>query len=379
MTRSSRTVLLTGVTGFIGGAIAVELLTTTDVELLCLVRETEGMSAEARVEAALRASAAMYGSELDDEQLRRCHPLAGDITEPFAGVRPDQIPALESVWHAAASLAFEDERAEEITRHNVAGTRHVTELAAAAGCREFNYVSTAYVAGDRRGPIAEEEVPAAAEARANNHYERTKIQAERVVADAGFDVTRIFRPSIVIGHSETLQATTFSGLYGFVRSLQRARELVRQSLGDLLKYRPLRLLADGATPVNLVPVDYVAGAAVRIAESGAEGVFHLANSTPPRLEDCWAGAAHVLGMVHPLFVTNSDEFTLIDEKVDERMGFYGSYMADEKHFSTARVEEVLGDGAMTCPLPPEAMARYVGWYLAHRDEQQQVAAAEGVA
>jgi thioester reductase-like protein len=378
MKRPSRTVLLTGVTGFIGGAIAIELLSTTDVEILCLVREAEGVPPDARLEAALRASAEMYGLEIADGELGRCHPLVGDITEPFAGVREEAVAPLASVWHVAASLAFEDERADEITRHNVGGTQNVVDLAAAAGCKEFNYVSTAYVAGDRRGAIAEENVSADAETAANNHYERTKMQAERVVVGAGFEVTRIFRPSIVIGHSETLQATTFSGLYGFVRSLQRARELVRLSLGDLLKYRPLRLLADGDTPVNLIPVDYVARAAVGISESGGKGVFHLANSTPPRLSDCWTGAADVLGMVQPLFVTDTDEFTLIDQKVDEKMVFYGSYMADEKYFSTSHVEDILGDGAMACALPPETMARHVDWYLTHCSDKRRIAAGEGV-
>jgi thioester reductase-like protein len=376
MKRAPRTVLLTGATGFLGGAIAIELLATTDVEILCLVRENTSTPAGARVEAALRASALMYGMEIADEQLRRCQPVVGDITEPFAGVPSQAIPPLASVWHVAASLAFEDERADEISRHNVEGTQNVVDLARAAGCGEFNYVSTAYVAGRRRGLIAEENIPADAEETANNHYERTKMQAERIVAGAGFKVTRIFRPSIVIGHSGTLQATTFSGLYGFVRSLQRARELVRLSLGDLLKYRPLRLLADGDTPVNFVPIDYVARAAVGISESGAEGVFHLANSTPPRLADCWVSAVEVLGMVQPLFVTNTDEFTLIDQKVDDKMTFYRSYMVDEKYFSTSRVEEVLGDGAMACSLTPESMASYIGWYLTHCSEKQQLAAAE---
>lgn len=375
--RSARTVLLTGVTGFIGGAIAIELMSKTDVEVLCLVREAGGMSIDDRLESALRASAAMYGVAIGDDQLRRFRPLAGDITEPFAGVDPDALPPLASVWHVAASLAFEDERAEEISRHNFGGTQHVVDLAKAAGCGEFNYVSTAYVAGARRGAIAEEYLAADAEGAANNHYERSKMQAERVVAGAGFEITRIFRPSVVIGHSETLQATTFSGLYGFVRNLQRAREMVRESLGDLLRYRPLRLLADGDTPVNFVPVDYVARAAVVISESGEEGVFHLANSTPPRLEECWRSTADVLGMVRPLFVTDADEFTLIDQKVDDNMAFYRSYMTDEKYFSTARAESVLGEGAMACPLPPESMARYVGWYLDQRGEKERLATARG--
>ncbi len=359
-----RTVLLTGVTGLVGGALALELLRHTDAHLLCVVRPRGERSAAQRLTEALHASSQAYGQILSADDLARCRAIAGDITAPALGVDPGEIERVDEVWHVAASLAFEDERAEEISLHNVAGTEHMLDVARELSCRAFNYVSTAYVAGTARGRILETPVPI--DSPVNNHYERTKLAAERLVLGADFETVRVFRPSIVIGHSATYGATTFTGLYGFVRGLQRARDTVRESLGDLLRFRPLRLLADGGTPVNFIPVDVVARAAVAISiRSTDSAIYHLTNPTPPRLIDCWHGATEVLGMQRPIFVSDRREFTLIDEKVDERMTFYRSYMNDEKYFDMSNVQAVLGPDALTCDLAAHEIVRYVGWYVQH--------------
>jgi thioester reductase-like protein len=364
MYNSNGAMLLTGVTGFVGGAIALEILRNTDADLICLVRPRSETSPEMRLLQALHASANMYGITLSESQIARCRAIPGDITLPFGGVEPHQLTNITELWHVAASLAFEEERSVEISLHNEHGTKNIVDLARKTDCQTFNYVSTAYVAGDRRGLISEEAVPESSIP--NNHYERSKIAAERIVEDAGFDVTRIFRPSIVIGHSETHVATTFSGLYGFVRGLQRARDEVFASLGDLLKFRPLRLLADGDTPVNFIPVDYVARAAVNIAaQVNDSSIYHLTNSSPPKLADCWASATHVLNMMRPLFVDDPGEFTLIDQEVDAQIDFYRPYMNDNKCFGMSNTESVLGHDALRCPLSADDMAEYVGWYVQH--------------
>lgn len=362
MSSPARTVLLTGVTGLVGGAIALELLRSTDSNLLCVIRPQGAASPNERLIESLQNSARAYGDELDDRQLIRCRAVAGDITEAAAGVDPSELGPIDETWHVAASLAFEEERAREITLHNVVGTENVLNLARTFGCTKFNHVSTAYVAGSARGHIREDPVPDTAVP--NNHYERTKTQAERLVLDAGFQTTRIFRPSIVIGHSKTYGAVTFSGLYGFVRGIQRARDNVRSSLGDLLRYRPLRLLADGDTPVNFIPVDYVACAAVTISEkSQKDAIYHLTNHTPPRLADTLKGITEVLNIQQPFFVCDSAEFTLIDEKVDDEMTFYRSYINDEKYFDATNVQQILGQDALSCDLPADEIARYVEWYV----------------
>lgn len=365
MVNTSRRVMLTGVTGLIGGALALELLKETDVQLVCLVRATAERSAQQRLADALHNSAKAYGLTVGAADLDRCIAVAGDITAPLAGVAVDDIDGVDEVWHSAASLAFEEDRVEQIEAQNVRGTENMLALAHRLGARTFNYISTAYVAGAIDGIIAEARVSDAVTT--NNAYERSKIAAENIVLDSDFGTVRVFRPSIVIGHSRTYGATTFSGLYGFVRGLQRARNQVRASLGDLLQYRPLRLLASGSTPVNFIPVDYVARAAVAIAEtSAASEIYHLANSAPPLLASVWDGAAGILDMQYPIFTDDRAEFTLIDEKVDEQMDFYRSYMNDEKYFSVSNVEKLLGENAMRCELSADELGKYVAWYLEYR-------------
>lgn len=363
MSKHKDAALLTGVTGFIGGALAIELLNRTDIDLVCIVRARNSQSASVRLVESLRSAAELYGTTLTELQTRRCRAIPGDITLPFGGVDTDALPPnISTCWHAAASLAFEDSRSEEISLHNVQGTLNIVELGRKLGCSSFNHISTAYVAGSQRGIIPESAVVAGTIP--NNHYERSKIAAERIVQDAALETVRIFRPSVVIGHSKTHKTTSFNGLYGFVRGLQRARNLVRNSLGDLLRFRPLRLLADGSTPVNFIPIDYVAANAVKIALSTTTtDIYHLSNKTPPKLAECWGSATEVLGMVPPLFVDDPAEFTLIDQKVDDQMQFYRCYMNDEKRFSVTNSELVLGPDALTCPLNEQDIGRYVGWYL----------------
>jgi nucleoside-diphosphate-sugar epimerase len=55
---------------------------------------------------------------------------------------------------------------------------------------------------------------------ANNPYDQSKMQAEALVHQSQDLRARIFRPSIVIGHSITREvALGFSGSYGFMRRI----------------------------------------------------------------------------------------------------------------------------------------------------------------
>lgn len=330
-----------------------------------MIRPAADRSAAQRLRTALEQAAEAFDTTLTEADFARCAAVSGDITQPGCGVTASAVDAahdVTTVWHSAASLAFEADRADEIALHNVEGTRNVLRLAEELGATSFNHISTAYVAGSRRGSILEEPVPETVEP--NNEYERTKIVAENLVLRAGFQTTRIFRPTIVIGHSGTRAATTFSGLYGFVRGIQRARDTVREQLGDLLKYRPLRLMANGDTPVNLIPVDVVAATAVAIAsKSESSGIYHLANSRPALLSSMWKSAADTLAMKYPIFVDSPDEFTLIDEKVDGHMNFFRSYINDEKYFSVQNVEDILGKGVLAVDMPADEIGKYVEWFV----------------
>ena len=115
--------------------------------------------------------------------------VAGDLTAPRLGLgeRHEPLAArVGSVIHSAASVAF-DLPLEEARAINVEGTRRVLDFAGAVpGLQRVTYVSTAYVAGDRRGTAYEDDRETGA---FRNAYERSKHEAEALVrsSDAAVD------------------------------------------------------------------------------------------------------------------------------------------------------------------------------------------------
>ena len=107
---------------------------------------------------------------------------------------------------------------------NVEGTGNVLELC--EGCSELerlNYVSTAYVAGERTGVVYEHEL--ALGQGFKNHYESTKFQAEVWVREALDRVpTTIYRPAIVVGDSKTGETQKFDGPYYMLRTISVSME-----------------------------------------------------------------------------------------------------------------------------------------------------------
>lgn len=352
--------LITGATGFVGGAIALELLATTTSDLVCVVRARGEGSPQDRVRRSLTEAARAY--ELDaliPEVLARTRAVTGDIT----GALPSRAETgrVHAVWHCAASLRFEDRHADSIERHNVHGTRAVLDLARELGAAEFNHVSTAYVAGSAVGGIAEgpgdDGVPV------HNHYERTKRHAEGLVLAAPGLRARVLRPSVVIGHSRTHAVTSFSGMYGFLRELQLFRCQVRQRLGDLLELRPVRILADPEVRINLIPVDEVARQAVAISRSDSTAShFHLTNPSPPRLGDAMSLAFDLLHLRHPRFAASRYDLNAIDQLLSDRIPFYGSYMTGHKAFDRTNTDAALGGRWAGASLTGDALRPYLQWW-----------------
>lgn len=363
--------LVTGATGFVGGALALELLARTDADLLCLTRPRAGRKPVDRLRASLIGAANAYGvPELSTEIRGRCLALAGDLAEPECGLA--SLPgAVDQVWHAAGSLSFSDDRADKIYLHNVTATAHILELARRLSARCFSHVSTAYVSGRRTGVI--EAAPVTDDSLANNYYERSKIAAENIVLTraADIDCVRIFRPSIVIGHSKTYAATKFNGLYGFIRGLMQVRSAVKPVLGDYLAFRPLRLRGDVDALMNFVPVDRVAGAAVSVglAEDNP-GIYHLANSEQAALGPSFAVLAERLNMIAPRFVSDEGEFSLIDERVDQRLAFYHPYMTGARYFDLASTCKTTGTSVLDYPLSSDVLGSFIDWYLTRQSRKR---------
>lgn len=356
-TSVSETHLVTGATGFVGGALVLELLRRTRHDVVVLVRPTPSQTAPARFHDTIARAARLYGDEHLLAELDRCRVVEGDVTTSGCGVLDALDGSVEQVWHAAASLQFEDRHREGIRATNVDGTRHVVELAERLGASTFNYVSTAYVAGRATGVIPERRDP---EADTNNHYERSKIDAEALVAAAPMRV-RILRPSIVVGHSRTLAATSFSGYYGFIRQLVQFRGVLERTQRGLLERTPLRLRVDPDALLDMIPIDVVAREAVAICtRHDTEGVFHLTNPAAGTVGDAIRTVFELLSLHEPIFVSTRDELSWLDEQLDKRLEFYSSYIVGAKEFARDRTAAALPEPTLHAPVPVAALGR---WYL----------------
>jgi nucleoside-diphosphate-sugar epimerase len=245
----------------------------------------------------------------------------------------------------------------------------VLALATSLGAETFNYVSTAYVSGRKTGVIPEHAV---ADVEPNNCYEASKQKAERLVLATRGPCIRVLRPSVVVGHSRTLAATTFSGYYGFIRQLVQFRGMVERVQKGLLERTPVKLRLDPDGPINVVPVDTVAREAVAIAASASsEGVYHLTHPSPPQIGMATRTVFAMLGLHEPIFVRDTSELGWLDQRLDERMEFYRSYNTSDRRFDRSRADTALGakrrPHAEYGSADLEALGR---WYLARLEQER---------
>jgi len=252
--------LLTGATGFVGMEVLARVLERSDRHVVALIRAEDDDRAAERLAATLETSCGEAGAYAD-----RVTAVAGDITAPRLGLGARWEPLAERVGaivHGAASVAF-DLSLEESRRINVDGTRQMLDFAAACPDLErFTYVSTAYVAGDRRGTVYEDDPGGGG--RFRNAYERTKHEAERLVAARGDEIeVTIVRPSIIVGDQRTGWTAAFNVLYAPLRAFE----------AGIIPVVPARK----RSPVDVVPVDYVADAVHALAEApeAAGQTFHI--------------------------------------------------------------------------------------------------------
>ncbi|TDC71438.1 HAD-IB family hydrolase [Actinomadura sp. GC306] len=159
---AGRTVLLTGVTGFIGQALLERLLSGhPETRVVTLLRERPGVPAEQRLdELVAKPVFAPWRERVGEDAAReivrdRVRVVPADITESVPEL-PDDVDA---VIHGASIVSF-DPPIDEAFATNVVGTVDLYEAVRRAGERSGRtphivHVSTAYVAGSRKGIVPE--------------------------------------------------------------------------------------------------------------------------------------------------------------------------------------------------------------------------------
>ncbi len=277
-----RTIFLTGFPGFIAARLVAHLA-ETDTQFFLLVQTAFIEKAMQEIE----RIAAENNIPLENFAL-----VEGDITFENLGINEKDLAIVRAettdVYHLAAAydLAVEKNLAFQV---NVEGTRNVNEFVKQLpNLRRYNYVSTCYVAGRRTGEILETELEHDAGFR--NFYEETKYLAELEVEGLKdeFPVT-IFRPSVVVGDSETGETAKYDGIYSLIHYLRKAPNLLR-----------FVNVGNSAVKLNLVPVDFVVeGIAALAADEKAVGkTIALADPNPLTTEQLFDQIAEALTNKH---------------------------------------------------------------------------------
>jgi thioester reductase-like protein len=350
-----RVIFVTGYPGFIGRRLVRGLL-DADHEARVVALVEQDQLPHAQEDAAAIAPG-------------RIEVLPGDISQRDLGIGQDQHERLASetteVFHLAAiyNLAVPLEVAQRV---NVDGTGNMLELC--ARCEQLarlNYVSTAYVAGDRKGVVYEHEL--ALGQGFKNHYESTKFQAELWVQIRMREIpTTIYRPAIVVGDSHTGETEKFDGPYYILRTIARAVE----------RGGPIPHIGSDRSPFNVVPVDFIIASLIAASSDAAAlgETLHLVDPEPISSAELgrllslqYAGREPTLRVPGPA-LEQSLRFRRVRDYFSGAPRESIRYLNHPVRFDTRMAGDLLERHGMRCPRFEEYAANIVGFFGEHEGD-----------
>jgi len=299
------TVLLTGVTGYLGAFLLKSILEASSAKVVCLVRFSNP-SGRGRGEGMSRLRKNLIDLGIwEDYILDRVEVLPGNLGSRRFGLSQDEYEQLASrvdvIVHAGATVNLSYPYAA-MRSANVAGTREIIRLAGKNGAT-LHHISTNGVLPASTEGWSEETTLDVDEVvkKLMDGYGQTKWVAEKLVQEAGARglPVRIYRPGTISGHTTLGSTNTFDLLTAlFVESLQ-------------LGYAPN---VEGWI-AEMTPVDIVSQSIITLAnhEDTNQVVFHVGEPKPPTAQEVFDSFGE-LG--YPTKRVSWDEWvTLWNEKI----------------------------------------------------------------
>jgi nucleoside-diphosphate-sugar epimerase len=364
---SKQTILITGGTGFLGGHLVARFLAEGH-RVVVPARSRNGLSADQRMTRLLDWLDVLHN------QRSLLEVVEADLERPHLGLDHHQAAdvrrRVDEVIHCASETSFASGKAEQIRRVNVQGVEHLLDLLSGGCCRRLHLISTAYVAGKRKGvcPESFEETTAF-----HNAYEQSKHMAEQIAASrcaaSGIPLT-VVRPSIVYGDSQTGRTLAFNALYYPVRTIhyfcklyredilehggERARALGIHLEPDGTLHLPIRVNGAGGNGVNLIPVDHFLQAFLAIRNAPfPDGVFHIVNPHNTSI-------AEIVAFTRRLFHLTGVEVASAENHAsrprhglellfDRHIQAYGAYIRDARIFDRTQSDVLLRQAGVACP------------------------------
>lgn len=302
--------------------------------------------------------------------------VTGTLTEKNLGIDAKTLEQLKgevtNFYHLAAIYDLNASEEAQIAV-NVEGTRNAIQAAEAMGAKCFNHVSSIAAAGLYKGIFREDMFEEAI--KLDNPYLKTKHESEKLVREACSIPYRIYRPGMVVGHSETGEIDKIDGPYYFFKMLQKIR-------GALPQWFPTIGIEGGR--LNIVPVDFVADAIDYISHVEGEdgGCFHLTDPDPYKVGEIiniFAEAGHaprmamridsrMFGFVPPMIRNGLKNMPPVKRITSALLNDFGipssalEFINYPTRFDSRETERVLKESGISVPrLPDYAPAIWDFW------------------
>ena len=260
---TSKDVLLTGATGFVGRYLLHEIFESSNVDVHCIVRaktEEEGL---ARVKNSL-----LEFQLWDEAYTARLHIILGDLAKENLAIEEGDYAVLcekiDKIYHSATYMNHLADY-EFLKEVNVGGLKSLLKFATTGRDKTLEYISTTDVLNDMtHGPLAED-APLEAQIHFKSHgYASTKYVAEEICLLAqqrSIDVN-IYRLGLITGDVK----------YGKNDHSQWFHQLLEGSM----KLKALFSAKQFQIPIT--PVDFVARSIVTLGNRAErKRIYHLTN------------------------------------------------------------------------------------------------------
>ncbi|HWD84113.1 MAG TPA: SDR family oxidoreductase [Solirubrobacteraceae bacterium] len=327
--------LLTGVTGFLGIEVLARCLERDSRNVIALVRAPDDQSAQQRINDTLADALGDAAAEHEG----RVQAVAADVSRPGLGLSGEKVRELaertRTVVHCAASVSFAQPLACA-RQVNVGGTSEMLSFAEAAmqhgGLERYVHVSTAFVSGTHPGRFYEKDLYLGQGFR--NTYEQSKCEAELLLRATQRLPVTVLRPSIVVGDRHTGWTAAFNVIYWPLRAFAKG----------LLKAVP----AVPTSPLDVVPVDYVADAIHALAQhpAAAGHTYHLtAGAATTSLGEIAAIASDYFDQPTPQLIPPADfDLGAVDparQRVFAEAAAYFPYFSVQTRFDNRQTRALL--------------------------------------
>ena len=343
--KDAKTVLLTGVTGFLGAFLLRDLLESTSAQIVCMVRFADSSQDDIPAGIArIRRNLLDFGL-WSDNIMERVEILPGNLSRKRFGLAPDTFKTLaeriDVIVHAAATVNLVYPYAA-LQKPNVGGTREVLRLAAQGGAT-VQYISTNGVllpAKGREGWSEDAMLDVDEVTKLADGYGQTKWVAEQLALEAGRRglPIKIHRLGTISGHSETGAANAWDLLTAMIV------ESVR--IGHYPDVKGWR--------AEMTPVDFVSKAIMHLSNQTEtdQTIFHIGDPDPVDVSKVFQDL-NALG--YPTQPMEFEKWTsLWDDKRGSAKGGDGAFTVDILRSGMPSIEflrdVVVLDNAKTRPL-----------------------------